>query len=105
MQPSLLSTTPTPAPLPPTSQAYLCCACRGSSGVLLPLCPYTSPRHHLFLAAMERRARGGGRVRLRVRRRLDEEDPLTAVLRAGKAVLLGWFAARTLGALLASSGR
>lgn len=73
--------------------------------MLLPLCPYTSPRHHLFLAAMERRARGGGRVRLRVRRRLDEEDPLTAVLRAGKAVLLGWFAARTLGALLASSGR
>lgn len=50
---------------------------------------------------MERRARGGGRVRLRARRRLDEEDAWTALLRAGKAVLLGWFAARTLGALLA----
>lgn len=85
----------------PTSQAHLCCACRGASGVLLPLCPYTNPRHHLFLSAMERRARGGGRVRLRARRRLDEEDALTALLRAGKAVLLGWFAARTLGALLA----
>ena len=91
-----------PACDPTTRQAHLCRACCGASGALLPLCPYANPRHHQFLAAMERRMRGGGRRRLRARRRLDEADPLTAVLRAGKAALLGWFAARTLGALLAA---
>lgn len=49
---------------------------------------------------MERRARGGGRVRLRPRRRLDREDPLLALLRASKTVLLGLALARTVGALL-----
>ena len=56
--------------------------------------------HHLFLYAMERLDRGGGRVRLRPRRRHDEEDFVLRALRAGKVLLLAWAAGRTLGAVL-----
>ena len=91
--------------LPPGVQAYLCSCCRGASGALLPLDPYINPAHHLFLAAMERRARGGGRVRLRARRRLDREDPLTAALKTGKVLLLGWAVGRCLSAVLFGGGR
>lgn len=91
---------PTTAPHPPCPQGYLCACCAGASGRLLPLDPWVNPSHHLFLTAMERRARGGGPVRLRARRRLDREDPLIATLRAGKVALLAWAAARTLTALL-----
>lgn len=102
--PALQSATPRlPAPPPPPAapQGYLCACCCGASGALLALDPWVNPSHHLFLTAMERRARGGGRVRLRARRRLDVEDPVLAALRAGKVALLAWAAARTLGALLA----
>ncbi|KAL4421568.1 hypothetical protein ABPG75_010859 [Micractinium tetrahymenae] len=82
------------------TEAFLCARCRGASGPLLPLDPYTNPAHHLFLHAMERTARGGGRVRLRARRRHDEEDLLIRALKAGKLLLLAWAAGRTLGAVL-----
>lgn len=66
----------------------------------LPLDPYINPAHHLFLTAQERRARGGGRVRLRARRRLDQEDPVVALLRAGKVALMGLALVRTVRALV-----
>lgn len=46
-----------------TLESSLCTHCQGASGLLLPLDPYINPRHHDFLAAMERRLRGGGRRR------------------------------------------
>lgn len=92
---------PLASPAPRAGQAHLCCACRGASGPLLPLDPWVNPSHYLFLSAMERRARGGGRVRMRGRRRLDREDPLVAVLKTGKILLLAWAGLRTVGALLA----
>lgn len=50
-------------------QSYVCTACHGSSGLLLPLDPEINPRHHRFLQAMERRQFG------RVRRRNGRGPP------------------------------
>jgi hypothetical protein len=52
---------------------------------------------------MERRARGGGRVRLRARRRLDREDPLLAALHTGRLALLAWGASKALSFVLFGS--
>lgn len=91
-------------PLHPPVQAFVCARCRGASGALLPLDPYTNPAHHLFLHAMERAARGGGRARLRGRWRRGEGDLLINALRAGKLLLLAWAAGRALGAALPGRG-
>lgn len=53
---------------------------------------------------MERRARGGGRVRLRARRRLDREDPWLVALKTGKLALLSWAISKTLLAVFSTPG-
>lgn len=88
----------------PPSQAQLCCSCSGASGALLPLDPFVNPSHHLFLPAMERRERGGGRVRLRPRRHRDRPDPLLLALNTGKVALLAWALGKTLASVFVGSG-
>ena len=55
-------------------QSYVCTACQGSSGLLLPLDPEINPRHHHFLQAMERRQFG------RLRRRNGGRGPPDAMV-------------------------
>ena len=92
----------------PASQAYLCAACCGASGVLLPLEPFLSPLHHAVLDAMDRRRFGGARGRRRTAAAAvgpARGDAVTGALRLLKTVACFYTVARVSATLGGSTER